>query len=76
MDSIPMPLFDNPRDRASSRSTHPVNETLSRYLAMTTPARPRAGAEDHRPYAPEGAGLEGSAQSRAEEIWDALGDFA
>jgi hypothetical protein len=71
-----MPLFHDPRDRAASRSTHPVDEAVSRYLAMTTPTRPRPGADDHRPHAPESAGLAASAQARAEEIWDALGDFA
>jgi hypothetical protein len=71
-----MPLFHDPRDRAASRSTHPVDEAVSRYLAMTTPARARGRAEDHRPHAPEGGVFDGSAQARAEEIWDALGDFA
>jgi len=67
-----MTTFEDARDRvAPSRThpvrTHPVSELLSRYFAMTAPGRPRSAAmvpaERPRPV-------------RAEELWDALGDFA
>ena len=56
--------------------THPVDEALSRYLAMTTPGRPRARVEDRTPCSPEDAGYDTLVQMRAEELWDTLADFA
>jgi hypothetical protein len=76
MDSILMPTFNDSRDRSPSPATHPVSEALSRYLAMTAPTRARAGLEHRTPHASEALGFDGSAQLRAEELWDALGDFA
>jgi hypothetical protein len=59
-----MPTFDDTRDQVAPSFLHPVTEVLSRYLAMTAPTRARASADD-RPV-----------QIQAEELWDALGDFA
>jgi len=71
-----MAMFSDSRDHRSPTFTSPVNEVLSRYLGMTSPARARARAEDRTPRASDAAGSDGSAQLRAEELWDALGDFA
>lgn len=71
-----MPAFTDTRDHVTPSFMFPVSEVLSRYLAMTAPTRSRAGAEERTPPTPRAAGSDGSAQTRAEELWDALGDFA
>jgi hypothetical protein len=76
MDSMQMAMFSDSRDYRSPTFTHPVNEALSRYLGMTAPARARVGTEDRTRHASDAAGADGSAQLRAEELWDELGDFA
>ena len=63
-----MPTFSDTRDRVAPSFTHPMTEVLSDYLAMTAPERTSPGSPAETP--------DRSAQSRAEELWDALGDFA
>src|SRR5207253_2128559 len=75
-DSMQMTTFRDSREHSSPSFTHPVSEALSRYLAMTAPGRARAGTGDRTPPASVPFGSDGSAQLRAEELWDALGDFA
>ncbi len=64
-----MPSFTDSRDRAAPLPTHPVSEVLSRYFAMTAPTRVRSARSSEDDY-------EASSRRRAEELWDALGDFA
>jgi hypothetical protein len=68
-----MPSFD---ETFAPSLTHPVSEVLTRYLAMTAPARGRSGADAHTPRPSRSPGDDRSAAIRAEELWDALGDFA
>jgi hypothetical protein len=71
-----MPTLNDTRDPVTPPFTFPVSEVLSRYLAMTAPTRSRAGAENRRPPSAQTARSNGSAHTRAEELWDSLGDFA
>jgi hypothetical protein len=68
-----MPSFD---DTIAPALMHPVSEVLTRYFAMTAPARPRSRDEDGARRSSPAPGAERSAAIRAEELWDALGDFA
>ena len=61
--------------RVEPSFAHPVTEMLTRYLAIASPARGRGTLSDGVPPSP--ATTSGtSAQLRAEELWDELGDFA
>ncbi len=71
-----MPTLNDTREPATPAVTFPVTEELSRYLAMTGPTSSRTGAEIRRPPGAQTASSDGSAQTRAEELWDSLGDFA
>jgi hypothetical protein len=71
-----MPTFDDTRDQIAPSLLHPVTEVLSRYLAMTAPARSRASADDRTLPSSEAGRSDGSVQIQTEELWDALGDFA
>ena len=71
-----MPTFQNTRRRGAPSVKHPVSDVLSRYLAMTAPARRRASVLAPAPRSSDALRAERSAGSRAEELWDALGDFA
>jgi hypothetical protein len=71
-----MPTFEDARDQVAPSFLHPVTEVLSRYLAMTAPASSRTIAEDRALPVSEAGRSEGSRQIQAEELWDALGDFA
>jgi hypothetical protein len=53
-----------------------VTEVLSRYLAITAPDRSRAQAEHRRASRAQVASANDFALTRAEELWDSLGDFA
>jgi hypothetical protein len=68
-----MPNFD---DTIAPALVHPVSEVLTRYLAMTAPARSRSGADARTPLSSRSPDDHRSAAIRAEELWDALGDFA
>ena len=68
-----MPSFD---DTIAPSLMHPVSEVLTRYLGMTAPARSRSGAEARTPLSSRPPDENSSAAIRAEELWDALGDFA
>jgi hypothetical protein len=69
-----MPSFD---DTFAPSPMHPVSEVLTSYLAITAPARARSGAEARTPLlSSRSPGDDRSATIRAEELWDALGDFA
>jgi hypothetical protein len=67
-----MPSFD---DTIAPTLLHPVSEVLTRYLAMTAPARSSSDAA-HPPLSSGSPRDDRSAAIRAEELWDALGDFA
>jgi hypothetical protein len=71
-----MPTFRDTRTRPERSSSHPVTEVLSRYLAMTAPERPRPGSHDRTSPRSPVTSSRPSVQRRAEELWDALGDFA
>ena len=71
-----MPTFNDTREPVTPAFSFPVSEVLSGYLTMTAPTRSRAGAENRRPPRTQTAGSDGLAQTRAEELWDSLGDFA
>ena len=66
-----MPSFD---DTIAPSLVHPVSEVLARYLAMTAPSR--SGAEARTPLSSRSPDDDRSPAIRAEELWDALGDFA
>ncbi|HEX4532336.1 MAG TPA: hypothetical protein VIA11_23340 [Acidimicrobiia bacterium] len=68
-----MPSFD---DTIAPSLLHPVSEVLTRYLAMTAPARSSSGAAPRTPLSSQSPRDNRSAAIRAEELWDALGDFA
>ena len=71
-----MPTFNDTREPVTAAFTFPVSEVLSGYLTMTAPTRSRVGAEHRRSPRAQTAGSDGLAQTRAEELWDSLGDFA
>jgi hypothetical protein len=71
-----MPTFNDTREPVTPAFTFPVTDVLSRYLAMSGSTPSGTGAKNPRPASAETASADGSAQTRAEELWDALGDFA
>lgn len=71
-----MPTLNDTREPATPAFTFPVTDVLSRYLAMTGPTPSRTGAENRRPPSAQTVNSDGLAQTRAEELWDSLGDFA
>jgi hypothetical protein len=68
------PANDAPT-RVEPSFAHPVSEMLTRYLSIASPARARATISDDGPPLSTTASRR-SAQLRAEELWDELGDFA
>ena len=71
-----MPTRNDTRDPVTRAFTFPVTEELTRYLAMTGPTPSGTGGENRRPPRAPTASSDGSVQTRAEELWDSLGDFA
>ncbi len=71
-----MPTLNDTREPVTPTFTFPVTEELVRYLAMTGPAPSGTGVENTRAPRAQTASSDGSVPTRAEELWDSLGDFA
>jgi hypothetical protein len=69
------PASPDAPSRVAPPFAHPVSELLTRYLSIASPARAQAAMSDDAPSS-FATRSRSAVQRRAEEIWDALGDFA
>ena len=70
-----MTTVNDRQARASRSFAHPMSEMLSRYFSITAPGRSRQASASPESSLPQTRSRV-ETQRRAEELWDALADFA